>query len=176
MIVCRTQYNCACLSAGLIVLKHFVGISDHEVIPQVDDNEPASPLPPPNEHNELGATESVFSGDNEMSQDENDDLFSGDSQSHDGEEVWEESDESCMEECPELPSAAQKESEEENAILQWLLLFLLRLQAKHYIPDAAIHCLLKFLYIFCVFLVDILIRLQILLPYCLGLCTLFANV
>ena len=53
----------------------------------------------------------------------------------------------CAEECPELPTASQ-DSEEENAIIQWLLIFLLRLQAKHYIPDAAVQCLIKFFYIF----------------------------
>ena len=36
----------------------------------------------------------------------------------------------------------------ENALLTWLLLFLVRLQACHYIPDSTLNCLLKFLYIF----------------------------
>ena len=101
-------------------------------------------------------SESVFPSDNrdnlcdsmdEMSPDENGPQSSSDSQSDDGEEVWDESDESCPEECPELPTASQ-DSEEEDAIIQWLLIFLLRLQAKHYIPDAAVQCLVKFLYIF----------------------------
>ena len=30
----------------------------------------------------------------------------------------------------------------------WLALFLLKLQSKHYIPDSAIECLLKFLHAF----------------------------
>ena len=38
------------------------------------------------------------------------------------------------------------------ALLTWLLLFLLRMQAKHYIPDVALNSLLKFLYMFLVIL------------------------
>lgn len=37
---------------------------------------------------------------------------------------------------------------EESALLTWLLLFLVRLQAKFYLPETALNCLLKFLYIF----------------------------
>ena len=37
---------------------------------------------------------------------------------------------------------------EESALLTWLLLFLVRLQAKFYLPETAVNCLLKFLYIF----------------------------
>ena len=85
----------------------------------------------------------------ELCPNESDNQLSSESQSDSGEEVWEESDESCAEECPELPSAsASQDSVEENAIVQWLLIFFLRLQAKHYIPDAAVQCLVKFLYIF----------------------------
>ena len=36
----------------------------------------------------------------------------------------------------------------ENRLAEWLLLFLLRLQAKHYLPDATVSALLKFLYTF----------------------------
>ena len=51
-------------------------------------------------------------------------------------EVWEESDES---------------STVESGILSWLLIFLLRLQAKDYIPDTAIQYLIRFLWdLFCV--------------------------
>lgn len=36
----------------------------------------------------------------------------------------------------------------ENALLTWILLFLLRLQAEHYITDSAVNSLLKFLFLF----------------------------
>ena len=36
----------------------------------------------------------------------------------------------------------------ENCLAEWLLLFLLHLQAKHYLPDATVSALLKFLYTF----------------------------
>ena len=75
----------------------------------------------------------------ELCQNESENQFSSEAQSDSGEEAWEESDESCTEECPELPSAsASQDSVEENAIIQWLLMFLVRFQAKHYIPDAAV--------------------------------------
>ncbi len=38
--------------------------------------------------------------------------------------------------------------EAQMALLTWFLLFLLRMQAKHYIPDVALNSLLKFLYAF----------------------------
>ena len=95
----------------------------------------------------------MFGGEQESipsEEDTND--FSEDSKSDDsGEEVWEESDESCTEECPELPSDISQTSTIERGILSWLLIFLLRLQAKYYIPDAALQCLIRFLYVlFCV--------------------------
>ena len=106
-------------------------------------------------------SESVFPSDNrdnlcdnmdEMSPDENGPQSSSDSQSDDGEEVWDESDESCPEECPELPTASQ-DSEEEDAIIQWLLIFLLRLQAKTLHPRCC--CTMFSKVSFCVYLVDI---------------------
>ena len=63
---------------------------------------------------------------------EDTDNFSEDCRSDEGEEVWEESDESCTEECPELPSDISQTSTIERGILLWLLIFLLRLQAKYY--------------------------------------------
>ena len=36
----------------------------------------------------------------------------------------------------------------QNRLAEWLLLFLLRLQAKHYLPDTTISAFLKFLYTF----------------------------
>ena len=72
---------------------------------------------------------------------------SDDSKSDEGEEVWEESD-SCTEECPELSNDVSQTSTVESGILSWLLIFLLRLQTKYYIPDAALQCLIRFLYVF----------------------------
>ena len=45
-----------------------------------------------------------------------------------------------------LPQQNTMTSKPDNVLLTWLLLFLLRLQAKHYTPDSAVNCLLKFLY------------------------------
>ena len=72
---------------------------------------------------------------------------SDDSESDEGEEVWEESDESSSEECPELPNEVNRTCTIESAVLSWLLIFILRLQAKYYIPDVAIQCLIRFLHI-----------------------------
>ena len=74
------------------------------------------------------------------------------------EEVWEdegsEDDDSEDEALPDLEESST--FTKETALTTWLLLFLLRLQAKHYIPDTAITSLLKFLYAF----------LQILSSFC----------
>ena len=72
------------------------------------------------------------------------------------EEMWEDADQLQLEadfppfydEPPALPQQNTMTSKPENVLLTWLLLFLLRLQAKHYIPDSAVNCLLKFLYMF----------------------------
>lgn len=37
---------------------------------------------------------------------------------------------------------------DERDLIRWMVIFFLRLQAKFYIPDAALHCLIKFLYVF----------------------------
>ena len=71
-------------------------------------------------------------------------------------EMWEDADQMQLEadfpqfydEPPALPQQNTMTSKTENVLLTWLLLFLLRLQAKHYIPDSAVNCLLKFLYMF----------------------------
>ena len=71
-------------------------------------------------------------------------------------EMWEDADQMQLEadfpqfydEPPALPQQSTMTSKTENVLLTWLLLFLLRLQAKHYIPDSAVNCLLKFLYMF----------------------------
>ena len=61
---------------------------------------------------------------------------------------------------PELPNEVNQTSTVESAILSWLLIFLLIfllcLQAKYYIPDAAMQCLIRFLSFF-VYLADILL-------------------
>lgn len=50
-------------------------------------------------------------------------------------------------EVPALPDVEAIANSEESALLTWLLLFLVRMQAKFYIPETAMNCLLKFLYI-----------------------------
>ena len=50
-------------------------------------------------------------------------------------------------EVPELPSI-QASLAEEKALIVWLLIFILRLQANHSIPDVALTCLIKFFFIF----------------------------
>ena len=108
---------------------------------------PESPI-----NNELESEMELFGDVQEISvPSEEDEDFSDDSQSDEGEEVWEESDESSTEEYPEFPNELSWTSTVESAILSWLLIFLLRLQAKYYIPDAAVQCLIRFLYVlFCV--------------------------
>ena len=39
-------------------------------------------------------------------------------------------------------------SDEDRDLVHWMVIFLLRLQAKFYIPDAALQCLIKFLSVF----------------------------
>ena len=46
-------------------------------------------------------------------------------------------------ECLELPNEVNRRF---TAILSWLLIFILCLQAKYYIPDTAMQCLIRFLY------------------------------
>ena len=66
-------------------------------------------------------------------------------------EVWDSAsdiEDSCVDqldddEVPELPSI-QASLAEERALIVWLLIFILRLQAKHSIPDVALTCLIKF--------------------------------
>lgn len=70
--------------------------------------------------------------------------------------MWEDDDhielESDFPQADDKPSAFPQQDattlRSENMLLTWLLIFLLRLQAKHYIPDSAVNCLLKFLYVF----------------------------
>ena len=47
---------------------------------------------------------------------------------------------------PALPRQNQASTSSECSLVSWLVLFLVRLQARHYLPDVAIACLLKFLY------------------------------
>ena len=49
---------------------------------------------------------------------------------------------------PETPNNDATETSSENGLVRWLLLFILKLQARHYIPALAINSLLKFLYVF----------------------------
>ena len=71
-------------------------------------------------------------------------------------EVWEESSADELEQddsssaLPSLPTFESDTSHNRsaNSLVQWMLGFLLTLQAKHYIPSTAIDVLLKFLYIF----------------------------
>ena len=89
----------------------------------------------------------MFGNEQEIILSEEDTEQSSDDSKSDEGEVWEESD-SCTEECPELPNDVSQTSTVESGILSWLLIFLLRLQAKYYIPDAALQCLIRFLYVF----------------------------
>ena len=70
----------------------------------------------------------------------------------DGEEVWEESsaDELQQDDLPSLPDFESDTSQTQSAkaLILWMLGFLITLQAKYYIPNAAVDVLLKFLYIF----------------------------
>lgn len=72
-------------------------------------------------------------------------------------ECWEDNEESLEADFPsctaadcDVPDMPLNEDtsclKEEYALLTWLVLFIVRLQAKFYLPDAAITCLLKFLY------------------------------
>ena len=69
------------------------------------------------------------------------------------EEIWEDdnsefslnSDIQMDEDCPRFPQV-DATSSTEMALVYWLLLFILRLQARHYLPDAALKSLLKFLH------------------------------
>lgn len=65
---------------------------------------------------------------------------------HDDTEVWE--DESCDDDAPDLPIVGHTQCSEEKDLVGWIIIFLLRLQAKHYIPDAALDYLIKFLCVF----------------------------
>ena len=47
---------------------------------------------------------------------------------------------------PELPQAYSTSSSGETALVYWLLLFILRLEGRHYLPEVALKSLLKFLY------------------------------
>ena len=49
---------------------------------------------------------------------------------------------------PPLPTSASAENSSQPALVVWLVPFLLQRQAKYYIPDNAIDCLLKFLAVF----------------------------
>ena len=48
---------------------------------------------------------------------------------------------------PELPLPQDSHAEEKDLVV-WILIFIMRLQAKHYIPDVALACLIKFLFVF----------------------------
>ena len=69
-------------------------------------------------------------------------------------EVWDiENDDSCDDrfsdnEVPDLPLNQEILQAEERDLVVWILIFVVRLQAKHYVPDAALHCLIIYL-LFC---------------------------
>lgn len=75
-------------------------------------------------------------------------------------EQEEEEEEECWEDCeehsfvfssnggPNHSNLAQATQETKVNLLSWILLFILRLQAKHYIPDVAVKSLLTLMYIF----------------------------
>ena len=60
------------------------------------------------------------------------------------EEVWEDEYEDAQEfdndEAPDLPYS-QISCTEERDLVTWIVIFILQLQAKYYIPDVALHCL-----------------------------------
>ena len=56
-------------------------------------------------------------------------------------------DDTFDDEVPDLPLNQVSQAEERDLVV-WLLIFMVRLQARHYIPDAALTCMIKFLYIF----------------------------
>ena len=58
-------------------------------------------------------------------------------------------DDAFDDEVPDLPLNQVSQAEERDLVV-WLLIFMVRLQARHYIPDAALTCMIKFLYIFSV--------------------------
>ena len=139
----------------LITLNTFA-VSSQVPVEQVNDEltkGPALPESPINsEFNSQSELLHVFGDEQEIIPSEEDtEQFSDDSKSDEGEEIWEESDESCTEENPELPNDVNQTSTVESVILSWLLIFLLRLQAKYYVPDTALQCLIRFLCVlFCV--------------------------
>ena len=65
----------------------------------------------------------------------------------DGQEVWEESSDNSTDcdEGPELPlSRNNTTAEKESILVRWIVIFLLRMQATFYIPNAAVQVLIKF--------------------------------
>ena len=76
----------------------------------------------------------------------------------DGQEVWEESSDNSTDcdEGPELPlSRNNTTAEKESILVRWIVIFLLRMQATFYIPNAAVQVLIKFLGFCLLFLVAI---------------------
>lgn len=76
-----------------------------------------------------------------------------------GEETWSINSENCGEDTydlidyesekpPSLPTTDQSVSSSQNALLMWLIRFILIFQTVYYITDSAINALLKFLHIF----------------------------
>ena len=71
----------------------------------------------------------------------------------DDEEIWDESSSDELEDGPTSPSlpafiSSTRESLRAYSLMMWLLGFILVIQAKYYIPNAAIDVMLKFLYVF----------------------------
>lgn len=64
-------------------------------------------------------------------------------------EIWDGDDflDTNDEECPDSPLASNTHVQERD-LVNWMVIFLLRLQAKFYIPAAALQCLIKFFYVF----------------------------
>lgn len=70
------------------------------------------------------------------------------------EEIWENEDaeeqlneDFADEDSPGVPQVGESDKSV-HSLVSWLVLFLLRLQSKYYIPEVAMACLLKFLYAF----------------------------
>ena len=67
---------------------------------------------------------------------------------------------------PNLPNPiSQNHGTEENYLVKWILIVILRIQAKQYIPEAALNSLIKFLFVFSLLLAALVhMLLKLLLP------------
>lgn len=78
---------------------------------------------------------------------ESDQELNGELEDAEEEEYWDEDSELLDLDFPAMERSEQNQATQGNLVM-WLLLFFLRLQAKHYLPDAAVNSLLKFLSVF----------------------------